>query len=166
MRRLLTAALTLTLLAASSVYAADETGSVTLRVPATVLAAASLADAEQSAIVFNNALKTAPAPSTKRPFALPALYIASAGLQAFDAYSTLSALKLGGVEQNPLMRTVVKNPAALVAVKAGVTVASITAAEQLWRSHHRVGAIGLMVASNAMMAVVAAHNASVLSSMR
>jgi hypothetical protein len=64
------------------------------------------------------------------------------------------------------MKGVVRNPAAFVAVKAGVTVASVAAAEKLWRNNHRVGAIGLMIASNAMMGFVAAHNASVLSTLK
>jgi hypothetical protein len=97
---------------------------------------------------------------------LPSLYIASAGLQAYDAYSTLSALKLGGVEQNPFMKGITKSPAAFIAVKAGVTAASIVAAEKLWRDNKRWGAIGLMIASNSLMAIVAAHNASVVSRLR
>jgi hypothetical protein len=46
-----------------------------------------------------------------------------------------------------------------------VTAASILAAEQLWKGNHRAGAIGLMIASNVMMGMVAAHNARVLSSL-
>ena len=57
-------------------------------------------------------------------------------------------------------------PAAFVAMKAGVTMASIMAAESLWKNHHRFGAIGLMVASNLMMGVVAKHNAQVLSTLK
>ena len=53
-----------------------------------------------------------------------------------------------------------------VAMKAGVTMASIMAAESLWKNHHRFGAIGLMVASNLMMGVVAKHNAQVLSTLK
>jgi hypothetical protein len=60
----------------------------------------------------------------------------------------------------------VKSPAAFVAMKASVTAASIMAAERLWKGHHRMGAIGLMVASNVIMGVVAANNARVLSTVR
>lgn len=101
-----------------------------------------------------------------RPSMLPALYATSAALQGYDAYSTLTALKNGGREANPLMKGIVKSPAAFVAMKAGVTMASIMASEQLWKNHHRVGAIGLMVASNLMMGFVAKHNAQVLSTLK
>jgi hypothetical protein len=102
----------------------------------------------------------------RRPTLLPALYATSAALQGYDAYSTLSALKNGAREANPLMKGIVKNPAAFVAMKAGVTTASIMAAERLWKGNHRMGAIGLMVASNVMMGMVAARNSQVLASMR
>jgi len=46
----------------------------------------------------------------RRPSLLPSLYIAAAALQGYDAYSTLSVLKSGGVEANPLMKTVTKSP--------------------------------------------------------
>ena len=101
-----------------------------------------------------------------RPSILPALYATSAALQGYDAYSTLSALKNGGREANPLMQGIVKSPAALVAMKASVTMASIMASESLWKNNHRVGAIGLMVASNLMMGAVAKHNAQVLSTLK
>lgn len=101
-----------------------------------------------------------------RPSMLPALYATSAALQGYDAYSTLTALKSGGREANPLMKGIVKSPAAFVAMKAGVTMASIMAAESLWKNNHRFGAIGLMVASNLMMGVVARHNAQVLSNLK
>jgi hypothetical protein len=97
-----------------------------------------------------------------RPSILTALYGGSAALQAFDAYSTLKALKGGAVEANPLMKGVVGNPGVFIGIKATVSAASILAAEQMWRNHHRVAAIVMMAASNGFMAVVAAHNASVL----
>jgi hypothetical protein len=65
-----------------------------------------------------------------------------------------------------MMSGITKNPAAFVAMKAGVTTASIMAAERLWKTNHRMGAIGLMIASNAMMGVVAAHNSRVLSTLK
>jgi len=101
-----------------------------------------------------------------RPSMLPALYATSAALQGYDAYSTLTALKNGGREVNPLMKGITKSPVAFVAMKAGVTMASIMASERLWKNHHRFGAIGLMVASNLMMGVVAKHNAQVLSTLK
>ena len=101
-----------------------------------------------------------------RPSLLPTMYAASAFLQGYDAFSTLKALKNGGREANPFMQAIVSHPAALIAVKAGVTTASIMAAEQLWKGNHRFGAIGLMVASNAFMSAVAVNNARVLSGLK
>jgi hypothetical protein len=109
---------------------------------------------------------TAPGPAwtslAGRPSILTALYGGSAALQAFDAYSTLKALKGGAVEANPLMKGVVGNPGLFIGIKATVSAASMMAAEQMWRNHHRVAAIVMMAASNGFMAAVAAHNASVL----
>jgi hypothetical protein len=104
--------------------------------------------------------------NTQRPSALPALYVGSAVLQAFDAYSTLRALNQGAVEANPLMKTTAGSPVALIGVKAAATAASIFAAERMWRSHNRTGAIVTMVVSNGVMALVAQHNASVLSGLQ
>ena len=101
-----------------------------------------------------------------RPSLLPAMYMTSAALQGYDAFSTMKALKNGAREANPFMQAVVQRPAVFIAVKAGVTTASIMAAEQLWKGNHRLGAIGLMVASNVMMGAVAAHNSRVLSSLK
>ncbi len=93
---------------------------------------------------------------------LSALYASFAGLNALDAASTLHALKHGAVEANPLLGGIAGRPAALWAVKSGVTAASILAAEHLWKEGHKRKAIGLMIATNGVMTAVAAHNASVL----
>jgi hypothetical protein len=100
-----------------------------------------------------------------RPSVLPALYATSAALQGYDAFSTLGALRIGAREANPFMKGVVQSPAAFMAVKAGVTTASIVAAERLWKNNHRAGAIGLMVASNVVMGMVAARNTQVRTSL-
>ena len=101
-----------------------------------------------------------------RPAALPALYVSYAALQVFDAYSTRHALAQGAREANPLMQQVVGNQSAFWAVKASATVGTIVAAEHLWRKNNKKGAIAVLVASNAVAAVVAARNASVLRSQR
>jgi hypothetical protein len=101
-----------------------------------------------------------------RPGALPALYVGLAGLQAFDAYSTIVGVNRGAVESNGLMKSIAGNPAPVIAVKGGVTAASILVAERLWKKHRRVAAIVTMVATNGLMAAVAAHNASVLRAQR
>jgi hypothetical protein len=102
----------------------------------------------------------------RRPSVLPALYVGSALLQAFDAYSTLKAVGMGATEANPVMKGAASNPLALIGVKATVTAASIMAAERMWKNHNRVGAIATMAASNAFMGFVAMHNASVISGLQ
>lgn len=163
MRRLLVA----TLLGAALSTPAFAADAVDAQPAALVLAPATIAAA---AAATTTAANTDVATRTNwkygRPAMLPALYATSAALQGYDAYSTLTALKNGGREANPLMKGIVKSPAAFVAMKAGVTMASIMAAEQLWKNHHRFGAIGLMVASNVMMGMVAKHNAQVLSTLK
>jgi hypothetical protein len=101
-----------------------------------------------------------------RPTILPALYAGSALLQAYDAYSTMKALNLGGVEANPVAKGVVGNPALFIGVKAAVAAASILAAEKMWKNHHRLAAIATMAATNSIMAMVAAHNAGVINQLQ
>jgi len=133
----------------------------------------SLAGAAAGAVAAMPAADDAVAPLTRiqiragtRPSALPALYVSLAALQGYDAYSTLKALKQGAVEVNPMMRGVAGSPAALIAVKGAATFASIYAAERLWREHHRGAAIVLTAVTAGTMAVIAAHNASVLRAQR
>lgn len=162
MRRMLAAITMGMMLTAQSAFAADEQGAVSIT-PAIAAAASTLTQRAD----FGTGLRSTPSlPDVRRPLLLPALYAGSAVLQGYDAYSTMSALKRGGVEANPLMRSVVKSPVAFVAVKASVTAASIMAAERLWKNNHRVGAVALMLVSNGVMGMVAAHNASVLHKMR
>jgi len=135
--------------------------------PAHTIAPATITAAVNAATTAASADFAARSPRNfDRPAMLPALYTASALLQGYDTYSTLSALKNGGREANPFMKSVTKSPIGFVAMKAGVTTASIMAAERLWKNHHRAGAIGLMIASNVMMGMVAAHNTKVLSTLR
>jgi hypothetical protein len=126
---------------------AATTAATTLAQPADLAAAAALAHRFEQ---------------PRRPLMLPALYAGSAALQGYDAYSTLSVLKHGGIEANPLMKGLVKSPAAFIALKAGMATVSIVAAEKMWKNNNRVGAIATMLVSNGFMAYVAAHNASVL----
>jgi hypothetical protein len=100
-----------------------------------------------------------------RPALLSALYASYAALQGYDAYSTTQALAGGGHEANPMMKGLVGNPALFWTVKAMATVAPMVAAERLWKTN-KVGAIAVMAAGNGVMAIVAAHNASVLNRQR
>jgi hypothetical protein len=137
--------------------------------------ASPIADAAAVAVATAAAVPLdAPAPAAfsriyrppQRALVLPALYVSLSALQAYDTYSTLTALRRGATEANPLMQAVVGHPTAFIALKAGVTGASIYAAEQLWRRHQKTKAILLMVASNGLMGYVAHHNAGVLRAMR
>lgn len=71
----------------------------------------------------------------------------------------------GRAQPNPLMEGAVGNTGTFIAVKAGVGVATIMAAERLWKTN-KVAAIAVMVASNSVSAVVAARNARTLRQLR
>jgi hypothetical protein len=101
-------------------------------------------------------------PRVSRGAALPVLYGTLAGLQAYDGWSTVRAVRLGATEANPAVAGIASHAPAMWAVKAGATLVSIYAAERLWRRHRRTEAIVTMIAVNSAMAMVAAHNASVL----
>jgi hypothetical protein len=101
-----------------------------------------------------------------RGTALPILYGSLALLQSYDAVATLRGVSVGGVEANPMMAGASRNPAAMWAVKAGVTTASIVAAERLWRQRHRGQAIAVMAIANSVMAGVALHNNAVIRGVR
>ena len=111
---------------------------------------------EVRTLVFSPVLPTGRGP------VLPMLYSTLVGLQAYDGWSTVNAVRRGASEANPALSGVAPNSGAMWAVKTGATVASIYAAERLWRQHRRVEAVATMVAVNGLMAVVATHNASVM----
>src|SRR5262245_44384605 len=62
---------------------------------------------------------------SRRPALLPPLYASTIVLQALDAHSTMSAIRNGAHEANPLMQGVAKNDGAMLAVKAGVAAGTI-----------------------------------------
>jgi hypothetical protein len=94
--------------------------------------------------------------------ALRSMYGSLGLLQAYDVYSTKKAMATGAIERNPLLQGTVANRAAFIGLKVAMTAGPIYEAEKLWRSHHRMGAIALMAASNGIMMGVAAHNASII----
>ncbi len=106
-------------------------------------------------------LETRKAPAPGRML-LTGLYVGVAGLQALDTQTTLAALRGGAVEANPLMRGVVKSPAALIGVKGGVTLGSIVAAEYLWKHGRRKTAVVMLAGMAALMSGVVANNRAVL----
>jgi hypothetical protein len=100
-----------------------------------------------------------------RPAAMTALYVSYGALQAYDIYATRQALAGGARESNPLMQGVVGNTGAFVALKAGVTVATIAVAEKLWKTN-KPAAIGVMIVGNSVAAIAAAHNSRALGQLR
>jgi hypothetical protein len=102
-----------------------------------------------------------------RPRVLVPLYAGQVGLQAYDAYSTVEVIRLGGVETNPHVNTILtRQPALFFALKAAVATGTIVTAERLWKSGRRKEAVAVMIGSNAFMGYVAVNNASVLRQMR
>ena len=85
------------------------------------------------------------------------MYASFAALQALDAHSTLRAIHRGAVEQNPMLRSIASNPAALFAVKAGVAASTIVLVDKM-RNRSRVGAIVLMAGLNSVYATIVARN--------
>lgn len=100
----------------------------------------------------------------RRPL-LFGLYGMSAGLQAYDGYTTLTALNNyeGSYELNPAMKNLVQHPGKFLATKAMTAAASIAISEMLWQKNHKVLAVASMLVSNSIMATVAAHNTKVIS---
>lgn len=155
MRRIFAASLVIVMAAATSVFAADDQ-TIAPAVSTAVTAAAPGEDTVDFSRLESN----------RRPMVLPALYGATAFLQGYDAYSTLTVLNRGGVEANPFMKSMTKSPVAFVALKAGIASLSIVAAERMWKSNNRVGAVATMLVTNGFMSWVAIHNAGVMKQLK
>jgi Domain of unknown function (DUF5658) len=130
--------------------------------PARLAEAPSNADAAQGPTFVNAGF----APRTRRPLLLPALYVSQAALQALDAHSTYSAINRGAHEVNPLMKGVVGNKPAMLAVKAGVAASTIWIAERMWKKGNRAAAIATMIVANVVTGAVVANNYKVASGLR
>jgi hypothetical protein len=102
-----------------------------------------------------SAQSPARAPEQKRPSLLVPLYASQAVLNGLDVHSTMTALRAGNVEGNPVMRGL--TPKQMLGMKAASSASTILITEKLWR-RHRAAAVGLMVASNVSLAVIAARN--------
>ena len=103
--------------------------------------------------------------ASERPAPLVGLYVSLATLQALDVASTRKALSAGGVEGNPLVAPLIASPVGLLALKAGVTGATIYASERLWK-RNRAAAVLTMIGLNAAYGVVVAHNYGVAARQR
>jgi hypothetical protein len=94
----------------------------------------------------------------KRPSGvLQSLMVTSAVMHALDVHSTISVMRHGGAEGNPLLTGIVANKGAFIAFKAGVATASILAAKSLAK-RNKVAAIATMVGINSAYAMVVSHN--------
>jgi len=105
-------------------------------------------------------------PRESRPSTLPMLYAAQVALQALDIHSTYAAINKGAHEANPLMKGVVDNKGAMLAVKAGVAAGSILLAEKMWKKGNRTGAVATMLVLNTVTALVVTNNYKVASSLQ
>ncbi len=97
------------------------------------------------------------APPLKRPAALPALYVTLGAMQAWDYYSTSSALKAGAREANPTSAVFAGSKGSMLGLKLATTASTIFFAERAWRKN-RLAAVVMMTAINGATAAVAAHN--------
>ena len=106
-------------------------------------------------------LGTAPrlqVPTDRKPArGLLPLFAMYGALQVLDIHSTLRAVDRGASEQNAIIAPFVNRPAAFVAVKAGVSAATLIAADRLAK-RNRFASYALMLGLNSAYAVIVAHN--------
>jgi len=106
-----------------------------------------------------------PAPFRASSLVLGSLYVSTAVLQGLDAHSTLSGIRNGATEANPMMAGLVEHPAAFIGVKAGISYGSIMAARSIAKKNKPL-AIVTLAAINAMYVVVVHHNYQVARQLR
>lgn len=92
-------------------------------------------------------------------------YASTVLLEALDVHSTLTVLKLGGGEGNPLLKGLVSNRPAFIAVKAGMAAGTIFAVHHMAK-HSKVAAIITAVGINAAYSFVVWHNYKVAAGLR
>jgi hypothetical protein len=167
MRRTFTLVVVALAWSATAATAADNTDKKTDKTLASSLrAAATMTVSADAAGETDWTLRPIELGHRPRGAVLPSLYVSLAALQAVDAYTTVTGVRRGARESNAAMTGLAASPAALWAMKAGVTSGSIVLAERLWRSRRRAQAIAVMAAANGMMAAIATRNLSVLRAMR
>jgi Domain of unknown function (DUF5658) len=125
-----------------------------------LVAGAASARAQAFEIVSDESL-TLPAPAT-RPLriALSTVTTSFVALQALDTATTLRGLGSGAVEANPLVGGLAKHPAAFVAVKGGLTAATVLSVKGMARKHPKAAML-TMLALNAGSAFVVRSNISI-----
>lgn len=97
------------------------------------------------------------APKVKRPTILPVLYATLGATQAWDVYSTRSALTSGAREANPATAAFSSNTGTLMGMKVATTAGTILFAERMWKKN-KVAAILMLTAINGATAAVSMHN--------
>ena len=100
---------------------------------------------------------SAQVPHGARGMVLPALYGTLGAMQAWDVYSTSTALNAGAKERNPTAAVFAGNTGQLIGLKAATTASTIFFAERMWKKN-KVAAIVMMVAINGATAAVSMHN--------
>lgn len=80
--------------------------------------------------------------------------------QALDFISTRRGLEAGVREGNPLMAPLVGSAGAVIAMKCGVSVVTVYAAERLWK-HNRKAAILTLIGVNIGYGAIVSHNFAV-----
>jgi hypothetical protein len=93
----------------------------------------------------------------QRSAALLPLYASFVVLQVLDMHSTRYALDRGAVEGNPAVKGLTGTTVGMAAVKAAGTAGVIFVNEKL-RTKNKAAAVGMMIATNSMMAWVVQHN--------
>ena len=117
----------------------------------------SLSGAAPAAAAEKEELKLDYAPKVDRPAILPALYATFGAMQAWDIYSTRSAIQAGAREANPTAAAFAGNAGSMLGLKAATTASTIFFAERMWKKN-KVGAVVMMVAINGATAAVSMHN--------
>jgi len=85
-------------------------------------------------------------------------------LNAADYFSTLEALKRPGLQEgNPLMKGIVKSPAAFAAVKIGISAFSYISLKKMYKSNRSLAWV-LSLATNFAMSYVVSNNLRLINS--
>jgi len=96
---------------------------------------------------------------------LGSLYVSTAVMQGLDVHSTLSGLRSGAVEANPMMQQLVNRPAVFIATKAAIGAGTIMAARTVAKKNKVAAVIALAVLNTAYGAIVH-HNYQIARGMR
>lgn len=107
------------------------------------------------AVLFTATTVCAQDAPPSRPRLLIPLYVTHIALQVADFHSTRLALDAGHREANPFMSNLTSGQ--MLGAKLAAGTVMIVATEKLWK-RHRLAAVGVMLASNTALAVIAARN--------